>query len=69
MKEGTGGTRARAHVQNSPGPQRAGRRGEGVTARSGSEGPELKLPERAETPPEVAEGGRVEGNLARGFNL
>ena len=39
----------------------------GGTARAGSGGPELELPERAETLPEVAEGGRLEGNLAEGL--
>lgn len=39
------------------------------TARAGSAPPELELPERAETLPEVAEGGRLEGNRARGFSL
>lgn len=36
-------------------------------ARAGSAGLELELAERAETPPEVAEGGRPEGNRARDF--
>lgn len=69
MGVGTGETRARAHVHNSPGPERAGRREERGTARPGSGGPELELPERAETSPEIAEGRRLEGNVARGFNL
>lgn len=50
-------------------PERAGQRWVGGTARAGSRGPELELPERAETPPEVAEGGRLKGLRLRGFSL
>lgn len=61
-----GGTRLRIHVRNGPCPEKADGVGWRV-ARAGSAGLELELAERAETPREVAEGGRPEGNRARDF--
>lgn len=69
MGVGTAETRAHAHVHNSPGPESAERRREEGTARPEGGGPCLELPERAESASEIAEGGLLEGNVARGFDL
>lgn len=60
--------RARVNVQNEPCPERAGGEGVGESARWERRA-ELELPERTETPPEVAEGGRLEGSLSRAFSV
>lgn len=61
--------RACSRVQNGVSLRKSRAAWRAGTARSGSkEGPRpLELPERAETPPEVAEGGRLEGHRSGAF--